>query len=217
MNIVKYSNDTILDKAFEIAINDGFSNISVRRVAKLVGCSTSPIYTAFTNIENLIEATKEKALNIIEGFVEYRYTENDFLNIGVGKLHFATKYPSLYKELFIDHPKKDIELRLRKRYFELLSRDLIAQFMTEKELEIILTKLWLVTHGLATMIVSSTISTNKIEDYISILAEVGYDLIIAMLTSKGNINEYLKEYNKPGNNPKTSKFNWKIWKEEKNK
>ena len=213
MNIVKYNNDVILEKAFEIAINDGFSNISVRKVAKLVGCSTSPIYTAFTNIENLIEATKEKALKIIEEFVKYRYTGNDFLNIGVGKLHFATKYPSLYKELFIDHPNKDIELRLRKRYFELLSVDVIAKFMTEEELEVILTKLWLVTHGLASMIISSTISTNKIEDYISILGEVGQELIRSTLISKGNIN--LTEYNKLENNKLITKFNWKIWKEEK--
>ena len=211
MNKIKFNNSIILDKAFEIAIKNGFNSISVRNVSKEVGCSTTPIYTAYGNVENLIKATKQKALEVIKKFVAYKYTDIEFLNIGVGKLMFASKYPKLYKELFIDHPDKEIEDQLREVFFNHLSNDLIAKYMTQNELEPLLAKMWVVTHGIASMICSNTIKEYKVEDFITMLAEMGEQLIFSILIINGKIDKYTEEFKARGYKRIGHRFDWKIW------
>ena len=211
MNKIKFNNNIILDKAFEIAVKNGFSSISVRSVSKEVGCSTTPIYTAYSNIENLIKATKLKALEVIEELVTHKYTDIEFLNIGVGKLMFASKYPKLYKELFIDHPDNEIEKQLREVFLNLLNKDLIAKYMTQEELVPLLAKMWIVTHGIASMICSNTIKEYKVEDFITMLAEMGEQLIFSILMINGNIDKYKEEFQSRGYKRIVNKFNWNIW------
>ena len=211
MNKIKFNNCIILDKAFEIAVESGFGSISVRNVAKAVGCSTTPIYTAYSNIENLIKATKAKAFEVIEELVTYKYTDIEFLNLGVGKLMFASKYPKLYKELLIDHPDDEFEKQLRRVYLNLLNKDLIAKYMTQKELEPLLAKMWIVTHGIASMICSKSIKDYKVEDFIIMLAEMGEQLIFSILIMNGNIDEYRIEFQSRGYKRIRHEFNWNIW------
>ncbi len=211
MNTIKFNNDIILEKAFEIAVENGFNSISVRSVAKEVGCSTTPVYTAYSNIENLIQATKLKALKVIEEMVAYRYTDIEFLNIGVGKILFASTYPKLYKELFIDNPDYVMEKQLRELYLELLENDLIAKYMTKNELEMLLTKMWLTVHGTSTMICSQSIKDYKVEDFIVMLAELGEQLIFSTLMKNGNLDKYTTAFRKSGHTRITHTFNWNIW------
>ncbi len=211
MNTIKYNNNIILDKAFEIALESGFYSISVRSVAKAVGCSTTPIYTAYRNIKNLIKATKFKALKVIEEMVAYHYTDIEFLNIGVGKLLFASKYPRLYKELFIDNPEQEIEKRLREIYLELLKKDLVAKYISKTEIEAILSKMWIVTHGIGTMICSKSIKQYEVKDFITMLAELGEQLIMSILMKNGNIGKYREEFNAKGFTRIKHEFNWNIW------
>ena len=85
----------------------------------------------------------------------------DFLNSGVGLLVFARDYPKLYRELFVDNPDHEVENELREMFFVLVQLDPLFIFMSEDELEVILTKMWFFAHGIATSICSKSIEINR--------------------------------------------------------
>lgn len=208
MNKVKFNDNIIINKSLEIAINNGFNSISARTVAKAVGCSISPVYTAFESIGGLIKATKEKANTLVEEYIHVEYTNTKFLNLEIGLLMFAHDYPTLYKELLIENSNKIIEKNIRKVFLELLSEDSIAQFMKKKDLDIIFTKIWFLTHGLATSICSGSLKIDNKSDYIDLLGEVVKDLIVSALERCGNYGYYKNYINNKGIEPLDYSFDW---------
>ncbi|MFK5883583.1 MAG: TetR/AcrR family transcriptional regulator [Candidatus Izemoplasma sp.] len=210
MNMVKFNNDLIIEKALSLAIEDGFHSISARNVAKAVGCSISPVYTAFENINELIKATKEKASTLIQEYIFDEYTETKFLNLVIGLLMFADEYPTLYKELLIDNSNSIIERDIRKEFLKLLSEDPIAQFMKKKDLDIIFTKVWFITHGLATSICSGSLNIENKSDYIVLLGEIVKDLIFSALERSGNYGYYNNYINNKNIEPLNYSFDWDI-------
>ncbi|MDC0558787.1 hypothetical protein OAO42_00095 [Candidatus Izimaplasma bacterium] len=211
MNKVKFDKDAILEKSFEIAVKNGFNGISVRKVSQAVGCSTSPVYTAFKDIDGLISATVKKATDLIKEYVSKEYTDMVFLNSGVGLLVFARDYPKLYRELFVDNPDHEVENELRKMFFLLFNTDPLSTFIEMDELEVVLTKMWFFSHGIATSICSESIEIKEDNDYINILGEIGKELIISVLTKNGNLKEYSDFLEKENKRIGDRKFSWKIW------
>ena len=64
---VIYSKETIFTKAFEMATDAGFESITARTLAKRIGCSTAPIYTAYKNIDELKNDIRMKIFQKING------------------------------------------------------------------------------------------------------------------------------------------------------
>ena len=58
---IRFTQDVILDEAFEIVRQEGLYALSARRVAKELGCSTQPVYDAYTSMQELQDAVIEKA------------------------------------------------------------------------------------------------------------------------------------------------------------
>lgn len=208
---VQFDKDLILEKSLAIAIEEGFEGISVRKLAKAVGCSTAPIYTAFDNIDNLIDTTKNKVVEILKEYVKKKYTRNNFLNIGVGILVFAKDYPSLYREMFIKNTDKKREKELREVYLSMMKKNVVAKYMNNIELETLLTKIWLFTHGIATMICSGAINISDENDFIKMLGDVGRDIILAMLYKNGNLQNFVKEHSKEEYYCENYYFRWNFW------
>ena len=208
---IKFDKEIILEKSMEIAVEQGFASISVRNVAKKVGCSTAPIYTAFKNVDELVTKTKDKVLELLLEFIEVEYTHNTFLNVGVGTLVFASKYPRLYKELYIDSFDSAHERKLRERTLEQMMLNEISDVMDHKQLEIVLTKMWLVTHGIASKLCSGAIKVENEQALIDMLNEVGGEIITAMIVKsgkfKGNIDSLVEEVKEN----ETACNGWDIW------
>ena len=53
--------DKILDTAFAMTREEGFANVTARRVAAKAGCSTQPIFRVYKNMEELWDAVYERA------------------------------------------------------------------------------------------------------------------------------------------------------------
>ncbi len=208
---IKFDKEIILSKSLEIAVEQGFSEISVRNVAKKVGCSTAPIYTAFENVDELIKETKDRGLELLLEHIEVKYTQGKFLNVGVGTLVFARKYPRVYKELYIDSFDSAHEGRLRERTLELMMQGHISKIMDTKQLEVVLTKMWLLTHGIASKLCSGAITVESEQDLIKMLCEVGDEIITAMIVKsgkyKGDIDSLVEEASKDEN----ASNGWDIW------
>ena len=60
---VQYSREMILDAAIEMVREKGYESINARHLGAWMGCSSRPLFTAFRNMEELINATREEACN----------------------------------------------------------------------------------------------------------------------------------------------------------
>jgi AcrR family transcriptional regulator len=89
--------EQILDAAFELVRRDGLSALSARAVAREIGCSTQPVYRAWTSMETLRSAVIARAEKVA---LDYLMGSSDdprrFLQVGLGNLRFARDEPELY-------------------------------------------------------------------------------------------------------------------------
>lgn len=95
----KVTQKQILDAAFEIAEAEGLKQVSVRKVAAALGCSIAPIYVNFENSEALIKAIVEKAMAINAEYLTRPYTQEPFLNMGIGSIMLAYDHKRLYRDI----------------------------------------------------------------------------------------------------------------------
>ncbi len=98
----KIPKEVILQHALDMLIQEGYSSINIKTLAKKIGCSTQPISWHFGNMENFRNALTEYALNYAnnkllsatEGMVA-------FTNVGVGYIDIAFDEPNLFRYLYM--------------------------------------------------------------------------------------------------------------------
>jgi AcrR family transcriptional regulator len=98
----RYDRDTIVEAAFEIAKESGFSAISTRAVAKRLGCSVAPIYQNFATVDELLAAVVERVMAMSGELLAAQTGPNPFENMGRASLAFARDYPELFREMALE-------------------------------------------------------------------------------------------------------------------
>ena len=185
---VKVTKEELIDAAFQIAADEGIDAVTVRKVARRIGCSVAPIYVNFETSEDLIRAVFERAEDISFEYMNGDYSESPFLNMGIGIIMFARAYNHLFRDVLLKKSRfAPIEGFGDKKYIELMKRDQLVKGLDDDELFNILFKLDIFTHGLA-LLVSDENNKDLLseEKIISILRETGYDIILsAQLRKKG--------------------------------
>jgi len=188
-----FTAEEIIDAAFHIFAQEGLQSISARRVAAHLKCSTAPVYTVFSSMEELKAKVVDKALNILLDYTAREYTPQIFLNIGVGMLEFAKDYGFVYRALFLESDAHEqIFNKYTPRNLQLMKHDQNLGVFNEDELKTILQKLTVHTHGLAALICAKMLPTATREYFIETLRDVGGDIICATALKLGKLEEYLK-------------------------
>ncbi len=95
----KFTREEIVEAAFEIAKEEGFSKITARSVANRLNSSVAPIYVNFKTIEELAQAVVQRVFALSEELLTKQKGQNLFENIGKASLAFARDYPVLFREL----------------------------------------------------------------------------------------------------------------------
>lgn len=98
----RYDRDAIVEAAFEIAKESGFSAISTRAVAKRLGCSVAPIYQNFATVDELLAAVVERVMAMSNELLAAQTGPNPFENMGKASLAFARDYPELFREMALE-------------------------------------------------------------------------------------------------------------------
>ena len=97
----KFTREEIVEAAFAIAKEEGFSKITARSVANRLKSSVAPIYVNFKTIEELTQAVVQRVFALSEGLLAKQRGQNIFENIGRASLTFARDYPVLFRELVL--------------------------------------------------------------------------------------------------------------------
>lgn len=98
----KYTREEIVKKAFEMTRENGIEAVVARELGKRLGTSSSPIFTAFKNMEELHAEVAKLALEEFETYISdaLNYTPA-FKYVGMKMIEFATNEPKLFKVVYM--------------------------------------------------------------------------------------------------------------------
>lgn len=159
---IKISKDMILDAAFKIAREEGIEKISNREIAKKLDCSIRPIYYQFENVQ---EMQKELYLKIEKYFYQFLMDNMvddipKYKQIGIHYIKFAQKEKKLFQILFMGDmgltPNAFI-LKAGKDYEDIEKLIKISTNLNKEEIKEFHTKMWIFTHGIATLVANNTV------------------------------------------------------------
>lgn len=99
---IKYSKEDILEKSVEFIKEHGYSKLTVRELAKYIGCSTQPIFKNYENLDMYKEDLKFYLRKDYSAFV-YKYIDiKDYLyTISYAYAFYAKKEPNIFFSLFM--------------------------------------------------------------------------------------------------------------------
>ncbi len=146
---------TILSTAFDMTREEGFANVTARKVANRAGCSTQPIFRVYENMEELCTDVYRKTAEFFLDFFSLypRTGKAPFVNLGMAYIAFAREEPHLFQLLFLTEVKQKFGM------YELLNGSAGNVVMeinaaTEqgcKNPEDLFMKMWIFIHGAACM------------------------------------------------------------------
>ena len=167
----KISKETILKHALDMLIQDGYSAINIKTLAKRIGCSTQPISWHFGNMENFrnaltayaLEYANKRMLSSSEGI-------SAFSNVGIGYIDIAFDEPNLFRYLYMTGESGyyaggfDI-LTTADANFAMIEQ-IASQLETSADkVRDFFRNTIIYTHGLACFVVSGLIKSSKEELY----------------------------------------------------
>ena len=154
----KYTREEIIEVAFQMARERGIEAVVARELGKQLGTSSSPIFTAFKNMEELQGEVRARALKEFEAYVSeaLRFTP-PFKWVGVRMIEFAVKEPKLFQLLYMQEHDES------QRYEDMVGElgntvEVCLQFMerdyalNRPEAELIFKQVWLHTFGICVLV-----------------------------------------------------------------
>ena len=170
----------ILDTAFLMTREEGFENVTARRVAAKAGCSTQPIFRVYKNMEELWQAVYDRAVDYFQEYISRREQTNPvpFVDLGLSYISFAVEETHLFYLLFASGAKKTGK---KKEMYEIMNgsagnvvREISrAVEMGCKGAESLFIKMWLFIHGAACMSLIGEFDLSG-EEAAKLLAEAYY-------------------------------------------
>ena len=98
----KFTRDEIVACAFETVRQNGEDFLTARSLARALGASTAPLFTAFRSIEEIHDAVVEKAKALYLRYLEEGLAESlPFKGAGLKYVQFAKDEPMLFRMLFM--------------------------------------------------------------------------------------------------------------------
>ena len=99
---IKYSKEEILEKSVEFIKEQGYSKLTVRELAKYIGCSTQPIFKNYANFDMYKEDLKVFLRKDYSSFInKYVDKENYLYTISYAYALYAKKEPNIFFSLFM--------------------------------------------------------------------------------------------------------------------
>ena len=159
-SVVRIQKGDIINAAYEIVKEKGMEGINAREIAKKLKCSVQPIFYQFSNMEELKQAVFEKIYELYREYMLSGVNGNEaYKSMGNSYVKFARDYPEFFKLIFMQKSKMNLENfvtidHLGNKIIETGQSFTGLTFEEQKEFHL---KVWVFTHGIATLIVTKTI------------------------------------------------------------
>ncbi len=154
---VKITKEDIIKTALELVRESGEGSINARAIASSLACSTQPIFSNFSTMEELKEAL---ILSAYERYLAFLKNEAEsgkyptYKAFGMAYIRFAKEEKELFKLLFMrDRTKED--LSFSPDFEESVKMIMKANGVTKEKAERMHLEMWIAVHGIGTMLATS--------------------------------------------------------------
>lgn len=97
---MQFGREEIIDAAFELVRNNGWTGFSVTAVAKAIKSSTMPIYSQFANVRELEDAVCLKTMELLKERMLVERTGDRWIDQGISYVRFAEEEKYLFRCLW---------------------------------------------------------------------------------------------------------------------
>ena len=153
----RITKEEIIETTVNLVRDGGVESINARAIASSLNCSTQPIFSNFTSMEELEEATIKAAYGIYLSFIENEMKNGKYpmyKSYGMAYIRFAKEEKNLFKLLFMrDRTEEDISLS--PDFEESVQLIMKANNVSENIAQLIHLEMWTCVHGIGTMLVTS--------------------------------------------------------------
>lgn len=165
----KYTREEIIKKAFEMTRERGIDAVVARELGKQLGTSSSPIFTAFKNMEELQTEVRRMAMREFEATISDATNYTPALKyVGLKMVEFATKEPKLFQLLYMrEHDQSQTyEMLVSElgnivgKCIEIMQKDYV---LTRQEAELLFQQLWIHTFGICVLVAGKVCALNERE------------------------------------------------------
>ena len=192
----RFSKDDIVAAGLRIVRTSGFEAISARALGKELGTSSSPMFTMFKDMNEVMDAIRaavEKAFTArMEGITDYFPAFKEF---GLRLVAFAKEDPNVFQMLFLG---KDA----RPEIAESIARECLSSVeqgygLTSEQAEMLFRQMWPVACGIAALCVKHPEDFS--EDEVSKTLSYHFSGIMSIIKSGKEVEDVktqLKNYEK---------------------
>ena len=169
---VKITKEDIISAAVKIVREQGAQAINARTIAASLNCSTQPIFSNFSSIEELKLSVVDRADALCQAYISSEISGNTYPPYkasGMAYIRFAKEEKELFKLLYMRNRSNEDnskELELNKQMDEIVQKN-TGLDGTEKKLFHL--EMWAYVHGIAVMFAT---------DFL----DLSWDLVSKMLT-----------------------------------
>ena len=165
MSAVKIKKEDLIKGSIKIIRDEGDSKLSARNIAKVVDCSTQPIFRLFTNMDDLKRTVYDDVYELQKKYLlKGKEHQVPFIGVGLSYIDFATKEKNLFKFLFMSSfTKYNNILEMAdnedgKKYTEMIIKSTGLSPESSKQIYI---NTWLIIHGIASMMATTNSKLTK--------------------------------------------------------
>lgn len=105
----RITREMILERSFVMFCNEGMEAVNARSVARALNCSTQPIFSYYTGMDDLKNALELKAKETFETSLAQAAKDGDpLVNACAAYVLFAQEQPMLFAHLFMRPAQEDV-------------------------------------------------------------------------------------------------------------
>ncbi|MDW7738936.1 MAG: TetR/AcrR family transcriptional regulator [Bacillota bacterium] len=191
-----YSRSQIVDAAYELIREEGWSSVSTRAIAKKLGSSTMPIYSHVRSVGELEKELRIKARKLLQEYQQRKYTEHVLLNLAFGYVTFARDEQYLFRFLYLESPEQlNLEdgISMKESFIREFGPDSnVAKALTAMEesgQDVLIQYTWIFTHGLAMLVNAGSFGKNSDQIILKLLMNAGEAFYTWGINNQEGVND----------------------------
>ena len=161
-----YTRENIIDAAIALIREQGWAQVTTRKIARRMGSSTMPIYSHVKSVDELEHEIRARVRSMLKEFQLRSYTDQPLLNLAFGYVVFARDEKQLFRFLYLDSPdllESGNLSGMKDSFLEQFGKDspvgAALSAMEEAGEEAMIQNTWIFTHGLAMLVNSGSLGS----------------------------------------------------------
>ena len=150
----------IIDSAVELVRENGHEALNARALATRLGCSTQPIFSNFSSMEELSGQVLLRCLECYNSYVKAEFDRQQgfppYKTYGMAYIRFAREQKNLFKLLFMRDKTGEQNGVEDDTFFEVLPLIMKSLDLSREQASLFHLEMWTFVHGIGAMIASSS-------------------------------------------------------------